>query len=129
MLQRIYIKKKHPEVIQELGLNLESRENSKIKQILQELKFGKIKQDVAFARIKQECPNSEVYNDAEISIRIGKRCQKVRWNEFDSIMGNHDITVRLHEKFKVSHDFIGSLTQLSDEYYDSIVAEENGDAE
>lgn len=122
-------KKKHPEVIQELGLNLESRENSKIKQILQELKFGKIKQDVAFARIKQECPNSEVYNDAEISIRIGKRCQKVRWNEFDSIMGNHDITVRLHEKFKVSHDFIGSLTQLSDEYYDSIVAEENGDAE
>ena len=44
-------------------------------------------------------------------------------------MGNHDITVRLHEKFKASHDFIGSLAQLSDEYYDSIVAEENGDAE
>ena len=59
----------------------------------------------------------------------GVRPIPVWWNEFDSIMGNHDITVRLHEKFKVSHDFIGSLTQLSDEYYDSIVAEENGDAE
>ena len=116
-------------MIQELGLNLESQENKKIKQILQDLKIGAINQDVAFARIKQECPNSEVYNDAEIFIRIGKRHQKVRWNEFDSIMGNHDITVRLHEKFKASHDFMGSLTQLSDEYYDSIVAEENGDAE
>ena len=122
-------KKKRPEVIQELGLNLESQENNKIKQILQELKLRKITQDIAFARIKKECPYSEIYNDAEISIRIGKRCQKVRWSEFDSIMGSHDITARLHEEFKKSHDFIGALTQLSDEYYDSIVAEENGDAE
>ena len=53
----------------------------------------------------------------------------MQWNEFDSIMGIYDITDRLHEKFKSSGDFIGALTELSDEYYNSIVAEENEDAE
>lgn len=117
-------KRKRREIIQELGLNLESAENSWIKKILLETQMGKIDRNIAFARIKQECPNSDSYNDAEILLRVGKRYQKIHWNEFDSIVGNYDITDRLHKKYKLSGDFIGALTELSDEYYSSIVAEE-----
>lgn len=121
-------KRKRPEVIQELGLNLESVENTAIKKILQDAQMGKIDRSVAFARIKAECANSDIYNDAEILLRVGKRHQKIRWNEFDSIMGNYDITDRLHEKFVLSGDFIGALTALSDEYYECIITGEDENA-
>lgn len=122
-------KRKRPEVIQELGLNLESVENNFIKKILQDAQMGKIDRSVAFAKIKAECSNSDIYNDAEILLRVGKRHQRIRWNEFDSIMGSYDITDRLYGKFKSSGNFIGALTELSDEYYESIVTEEDVDAE
>lgn len=118
-------KKKRTEVVQELGINLEVRENSAIKNILQEMKLGKINHDVAFARIKEICPHSGVYNDAEISLRIGKRHQKISWGEFDTLLGNYDITDQLHNKFKITGDFVGVLSDIVDEYYDSIIKEEN----
>lgn len=119
--------KKRIEVIQELGLNLESQENNAIKDILKEMKLGRISRNTAFTRIKLLCPNSEKYNAAELLIRIGKRHQKVRWDEFDSLLGNYDITERLHSKFKLSSNYLGALTELTDEYYDSIVEEESAD--
>lgn len=122
-------KRKQREVVKELGLNLASYENSVIKDILRHVQTGKIDRTVAFARIKSECSDAEDYNDAKVFFRIGKRTCPVQWNEFDSILGVYDITDRLHEKFKSSGDFIGALTELSDEYYNSIVAEENEDAE
>ena len=120
-------KKKRVEVIQELGLNLESRENNVIRNILQEMKMGRISKEVAFARIKQNCPHTEIYNDAEIFLRIGKRQQKIRWGEFDSLLGNYDITESLHNRYKASGDYIGALSEMADEYYESIVKEENID--
>lgn len=123
------IHNRKPEVIQELGLNLESRENNGIKAILQDLKMGRINKDVAFARIKQQLPNTDVYNEAEVFLRIGKRNHKVRWGEFDALLGNYDITDDLHSKFKITGDFIAALSELTDEYYNSIIVEENVDAE
>lgn len=120
-------RKRKVEVIQELGLNLESPENSAIKRVVQELKLGKTTKDVAFARIKQLCPNSESYNDAEIVLRIGKRYHKVPLGDFDSLFGNYDITYALHKKFKAHGDFIKALSELTDGYYDEIVAEEDTD--
>ncbi len=120
-------KKRRPEIIQELGLNLESQENNTIKKVIQDMKIGKIPQDVAFAKIKEICPNADIYNDAEIILRIGKRKHKIRWNEFDSLLGNYDITTKLHAKFKSTNDFIGALSELTDEYYYSIVAEDSID--
>lgn len=122
-------KRRKREVVKELGLNLASYENSAIKDILQSMQTGKIDRTVAFARIKNQCSDAKDYNDAKIFLRIGKRTCPVQWNEFDSIMGIYDITDQLYEKFKSSGDFIGALTELSDEYYNSIVAEENEDAE
>lgn len=72
-------KRKRREVIQELGLNLESYENNVIKRILQEMQKGRINRNVAFARIKNEYPGTD-YNDAKIFLRIGKRTHPVQWN-------------------------------------------------
>lgn len=122
-------KRKKREVVKELGLNLASYENNAIKDILKSLQTGKIDHTVAFTKIKNMCSDAEDYNDAKIFFRIGKRTCPVQWNEFDSIMGIYDITDHLHEKIKLSGDFIKALTELSDEYYNSILAEENEDAE
>lgn len=121
-------KRKKREVIQDLGFNLEVQENSSIKNIIRNMQMGKINQNAAFAKILSVCPNGGNYNDAEIMFRIGKRNQKVRWNDLESIMGNYDITVRLHEEFRRNKNFIQALTTLTDEYYDRIIAEENENA-
>ena len=66
----------------------------------------------------------ENYNNAEIYLRINKREHKVKWNDLDSILGKYDITDRLYRGYKISKDFIGELTKLSDEYYSKIISEE-----
>lgn len=96
--------------------------------ILHSVQIGKIDRAVAFARIKAECPDAKDYNDAKIFFRVGKRICPVQWNEFDSIMGVYDITDRPHQRFRSSGDFIGELSAISDEYYKSIIKEEDVNA-
>ena len=76
-------------------MNIESKANNNVLNIIKQMINGQIDKDVAFARIKLECSDSEDYNDAEIAISVGKRRQKVKWNDFDSILGNYDITEEL----------------------------------
>lgn len=117
-------KRKKLKSIRDLSLNLEFNENSSILNIIKQMMNGQIDKDVAFARIKIECSDSKDYNDAELAIKIGKRSQKVKWSEFDSILGIYDITEELHQKYTTSKDFIKSLTQIVDNYYESIRLED-----
>lgn len=107
-----------------MGLNLEASENSKVLGIFKKMQAGKIDQAEAFAQIKAEFKDSDDYNDAEVKLRVGSRYRKVQWNEFESIMGTHDISYALHEACKTSHDFVGELTKLADEYYEDIIESE-----
>lgn len=115
-------KKKH--IIRDLGLNLEASENNKILGIFKKMQAKKIDQAEAFTLIKAEFKDSDDYNDAEVKLRVGSRYRKVQWNEFESIMGTHDISYALHEACKISHDFVGELTKLADEYYKDIIESE-----
>lgn len=108
-------------VIRELGLNLEVGENKKIIDIINSLQIGKINRAEAFALIKEELNDAEEYNDAEVRLRVGGKTKKVQWNEFERIMGTHDISNVLHEAYKVSRDFVGELTKLADAYYEEII--------
>lgn len=115
-------KKKH--IIRDLGLNLEASENKKILGIFKKMQAGKINRVEAFAQIKAEFKDFDDYNDAEIQLRVGSRYRKVQWSKFESIMGTHDISNALHEAYKVSHDFVGELKKLADEYYKNIIESE-----
>ena len=66
------------------------------------MQAGKIDQAETFAQIKAELKDSDDYNDAEIKLRLRNRYKKVKWNEF-------------------SHDFVGKLTKLADDYYKDII--------
>jgi len=46
---------------------------------------------------------------------------KVQWNEFECIIGTHDISNALYAAYKLSNDFVGELIKLSDEYYKEII--------
>ena len=120
------IKRRKRKSIRDLRFNLELVENNWLLNIIRQMFNGQINKDVAFAKIKQECPASEDYNDAELILKIGKRSQKIKWSDFDSILGNYDITEELHKKYKDSKDFLKSLEEITDSYYESIIAEENG---
>ena len=85
------------------------------------MQAGKIDQAEAFAQIKAELKDSDDYNDAEIKLRLGNRYKKVKWNEFESIMGAYDISNAIHEACRFSHDFVGELTKLADDYYKDII--------
>lgn len=112
--------KKH--IIRDLGLNLEANDNKTILGIIKRMQSGKISRPEAFALIKAELKDSVDYNDAEVNIRVGKSSKKVKWDEFESIMGTHDITIALHDACNISNDFIGELTKLAYEYYEDIIS-------
>ena len=121
--------KKQKQVIRDLGLNLEVSDNNKVFKIFRNMQLGKISRELAFAQIKAACQNAEEFNDAEIKLRIGKRHKTVKWNEFEHLLGNHDISQSLRTACKNSVDFIPVLTKLADEYYGTILcAEDAADA-
>lgn len=115
-------KKKH--IIRDLGLNLEENENRKFLSIFQRMQSGQLDQAEAFALIKEEFKDSADYNDAEVRLKVGNRYRKVQWNEFESIMGTHDISEELYEAYKVSKDFDAELTKLANNYYEEIIESE-----
>lgn len=117
--------KKQKQVIRDLGLNLEVSDNNKIFKIFRNMQFGKISRESAFAQIKAECQNAEEFNDAEIKLRIGKRHKTVQWNEFEHLLGNHDISQPLSTMCQNPKDFIPVLTKLADEYYSIILRAED----
>ena len=115
-------RKKH--IIRDLGINLEEGENSKVLGIFKKMQIGKLDSSEAFALIKAELKDGEDYNDAEIRLRVGRRYRRVQWNEFESIFGTHDISHDLQEAYKLSHDYVGELIKLADEYYKDIIESE-----
>lgn len=115
-------RKRKVEVIQSLGLNLESIENRRIAKIIDGVKIGTIDKSTAFAEIKREV-SEERYNDADIQFRIGKRHRTARWDDISAVLGAHDITEQMNSSENRSRNPIDVLTSLSDEYYYSIVRE------
>ena len=108
-------------VIRELGLNLKADDNRNILNIIKKRIKGDLDEPGAFAQIKQEVKNDD-YNEAEITLSICGKTRTVRWNEFESILGTHDISEALHKAYQESNNYVEELTKLSDAYYHEIVS-------
>ena len=119
--------KRKQQIVRDLGFNLEVKDNANIFKIFRNMQLNKIDQTTAFAQIKAELPESESYNDAEIHLRIGKRAKTVKWNEFEDLIGNYEITEKLNARLRQGEKYIPALTKLSDEYYNSIIKSEEID--
>lgn len=113
--------KKKKTVIRDVGLNLEVQENSAIADIIHNIQLGKISKEVAFIQIKEEIQSIADFNDAEVKLRIGKRKKTVSWNDFENIVGVHDISDQLRIGYKQSNNFTKELTKLSNQYYYDII--------
>lgn len=108
-------------VIRDMGLNLEVMDNSPIANIIKNVQLGKISKEAAFAEIKESQGNANDFNDAELSLKIGKKTRRVSWNDFENIVGVHDITDELHREYAKSKNFVNELTKLSHKYYHDII--------
>lgn len=108
-------------VIRDMGLNLEVMDNSLVAKIIKNMQLGKMSKEVAFAKIKESQGNIDDFNDAELSLKIGNRRKKVSWNDFENVVGTHDITDELHSAYYKSKKFVDELTKLSNKYYQDIV--------
>lgn len=113
--------KRKKTVIRDMGLNLEVTDNSQVAGIIKNMQLGKVSKEAAFAQIKEIQGNSEDFNDAELKLKIGKRTRSVSWNDFENIVGVHDITEELHSAYARSKNFVDELTKLSNEYYHDII--------
>ena len=76
------------------------------------------------ALIKAEINDSKEYNDAEVNVKIGNRRRKIKWNEFESMMGTYDISEKLYNAYSKSKDFVRELYISVDEYYNMITDSE-----
>ena len=114
--------KRKKKVIRDLGLNLESSENSRIKCHLDEFRLGHISKDVAFARIKAEIHDDTEYDSAEVRLKIGNHTKNYPWSEIENLYGNHDISDELHTLYKSTGNFKEALRHFANEYYDQIIS-------
>ena len=112
--------RKKKKIIRDIGLNLEAQENSVFAGIMRNMQLRKISKEVAFAQIKSEVKYAEEFNDAEVQFKVGRRSKRLPWNEFEHIVGVHDISEELHAAYKRSNNFVEELTKLSDNYYNDI---------
>lgn len=108
-------------IIRDVGLNLEAHDNSIVAGIIHNMQLGKISKEAAFVQIKEEVKSSGEFNDAEVKRKIGRRTKNISWNEFENIVGVHDISEELHSAYKRTNNFVGKLTKLSDKYYNEII--------
>ncbi len=113
--------RKRKTIIRDVGLNLEVRDNSKVASIMHNMQLGKISKEAAFVQIKEEVKSIGEFNDAEVRFKIGRRTRNVSWNEFENIVGIHDISEELHSAYKRTNNFVEELTKLSDRYYYEII--------
>ena len=113
--------RKRKTIIRDVGLNLEVRDNSKVASIMHNMQLGKISIEAAFVQIKEEVKSIGEFNDAEVRFKIGRRTRNVSWNEFENIVGIHDISEELHSAYKRTNNFVEELTKLSDRYYYEII--------
>lgn len=113
--------RKRKTIIRDVGLNLEVRDNSKVASIMHNMQLGKISKEAAFVKIKEEVKSIGEFNDAEVRFKIGRRTRNVSWNEFENIVGIHDISEELHSAYKRTNNFVEELTKLSDRYYYEII--------
>jgi hypothetical protein len=113
--------RKRKSIIRDVGLNLEVRDNSKVASIMHNMQLGKISKEAAFVQIKEEVKSIGEFNDAEVRFKIGRRTRNVSWNEFENIVGIHDISEELHSAYKRTNNFVEELTKLSDRYYYEII--------
>ena len=84
------------------------------------MQLGRISKEAAFAQLKTEVKNAEEFNDAEVQFKVGRRSKRLPWNEFEHIVGVHDISEELHAAYRRSNNFVEELTKLSDNYYNDI---------
>lgn len=118
------VKHKKSYLVRELGLNLSVNENSSIMRIFRDFQLRRIPLNETFALIKAEINDSKEYNDAEVNVKIGNRRRKIKWNEFESMMGTYDISEKLYNAYSKSKDFVRELYILVDEYYNMITDSE-----
>lgn len=113
--------RKRKTIIRDVGLNLEVRDNSKVASIMHNMQLGKISKEAAFVQIKEEVKSNGDFNDAEVRFKMGRRTRNVPWNEFENIVGVHDISEELHSAYTRTNNFVEELTKLSDRYYYEII--------
>ena len=118
-------RKRKQKEIKNLELNLEVIENCRIARIIHAFKSGEIDQSAAFAEITTEISDTE-YNNAGIQVRIGNRKRIVQWNDFGTSLGSYDITERVNSRENRNREIVDVLTEISDEYYESIVRDLEG---
>lgn len=109
--------RKKKTIVRDIGLNLEAQDNSKIAEIIKNMQLGKLNKETAFAMITAELKGAGDFNDATIKFRTGKRTKSVRWDDFEHIIGVHDISERLNTAYSKTRNFTEELTKMADEYY------------
>lgn len=114
--------KRKKKVIRDMGINLESAENSRIKGIVDNFRMGRIPKETAFAQIKAEVTSGTEYDTAEVRLKIGKHTKTYQWSEIENLYGSYDISNELHTMYKQNGNFKEALKHSANKYYRLILS-------
>lgn len=106
--------------VKELTLDLRAKDNSFVRETLQNWRLKKLTKESAFKAIQQE--TSDEYNDASITVKMGSTSKVVKWDDFENLFGGYDITEELRN-MKDSHAFEDALKKCADDYIYALLEE------
>ncbi len=98
--------------IKELILSLNTGEFKSVLDLLNKYQLKEISKEETFSRIKNEV-NDDSYNNASLTVKIGRTKKKVAWDDFEGLIDGFDITDRVSG---TGANFIPTLKQCSDEF-------------
>ncbi len=98
--------------IKELTLSLKTGKFNGIDNLIHQYQLKEISKEETFSKIKDEI-NDNSYNNASLTVRIGKAKKKVSWDDFEGLIDGFDITDKVAG---TGSNFIPTLKQCSDEF-------------
>lgn len=98
--------------IKELTLSLKTGKFDYIYNLIHKHQLKEISKEETFSKIKSEVKDDS-FNNAFLTVRIGKAKKKVAWDDLEGLIDGFDITDKVS---KTGTNFIPTLKQCSDEF-------------
>ena len=103
--------------VKELNLNLNFPEYNSIRNFLHRFQAKEISKNATLDGIKESVGDGQ-YNDATVTLRMGRFRRRVRWDDFEQLFNGYDITEEMKGPESL---FFDRLKDCSDKFIDLVV--------
>lgn len=113
-------RRKKKEVIRELTLSMKAKEYRGIGDLMRRYRLKEVSKEETFNAIQKEVDDYQ-YNDATITVKIGRSRKTIGWDDFECLIDGFDITDKVNGL--KGNEFTVKLKRCADDFITSLLEE------